>query len=82
MPGLTPEQEEKLAQINSTEGGQSLSSAQKAHLVKFGTIEIKGEKPSPDMDIGPLKRMGEDLPTTEIGQGPKMTPKPRTMGSE
>ena len=82
MPGLTKEQEEKLAQINSTEGGKGLTSAQKAHLVKFGTIEIKGEKPPPDMTIPDLPRMSEDLPPTEVGQGPKMTPKPRTVESE
>ena len=82
MPGMTKEQEEKLAQINATEGGKKMSPAQKAIVLKFGTIDIKADKPSQDMDIGPLKRMGEDLPTTEVGQGPKMTPKPRTMGSE
>ena len=45
MSGLTPEQEAKLAQIDSTEGGKNLSSAQKAVAMKFGTIPIKaGEK--------------------------------------
>tara|TARA_R110001592_G_scaffold64572_1_gene198351 strand:+ start:20 stop:265 length:246 start_codon:yes stop_codon:yes gene_type:complete len=44
MPGLTPEQEAKLNDIDSGEG-KNLTPAQKAVMLKFGTIDIKaGEK--------------------------------------
>ena len=70
MSGLTEEQETKLAQINSTEGGKNFSSSQKAVVVKFGTIPIKagekqfGETEAPKQHSVPAKREKE-WPTIE-----------------
>ena len=63
MPGMTKEQEDMLAKINSTEGGKKMSPAQKAIVVKFGTIDIKADKP---------KGMSIDIP-----EGPQVKPKTR-----
>ena len=82
MPGLTPEQEEKLAEINSTEGGKSLKPSQKAAILKFGTIQIKADappmgmkkggydpdKPLPDATIPDLKKSGGG--SVDIDPGP------------
>ena len=65
MPGMTPEQEAKLAQIDAGEG-KNLSAAQKAIILKFGTIDIKGKKPDEAMSV--------DIPA-----GPKVVPKQRKL---
>ena len=65
MPGMTPEQEAKLAQIDAGEG-KNLSAAQKAIILKFGTIDIKGKKPDVSMSV--------DIPA-----GPKVVPKQRKL---
>ena len=65
MPGMTPEQEAKLAQIDAGEG-KNLSAAQKAIILKFGTIDIKGKKPDESMSV--------DIPA-----GPKVVPKQREL---
>lgn len=65
MSGLTPEQEAKLAQINAGEG-KNLTPAQKAVAIKFGTIEIKADKPKSDM-------------SANIPEGPKVVPKTRDV---
>ena len=65
MPGMTKEQEDMLAKINSTEGGKKMSPAQKAIVVKFGTIDIKADKP---------KGMSIDIP-----EGPQVKPKKREL---
>ena len=64
--GLTPEQEEKLAMINSTEGGKNFSSPQKAVVMKFGTIAIKADKPKSDKS---KSDMSVDIPA-----GPQVKP--------
>ena len=50
MPGMTPEQEAKLAKIDAGEG-KNLSAAQKAILLKFSPIDIKGKKPDESMSV-------------------------------
>ena len=70
MAGLTEEQEAKLAQIDSTEGGKNLSSAQKAVTMKFGTIPIKvGEKQPGEVDVASrptVKPKQRELPVDPI----------------
>tara|TARA_R100000995_G_scaffold70182_1_gene38782 strand:+ start:59 stop:322 length:264 start_codon:yes stop_codon:yes gene_type:complete len=80
MAGLTPEQEQKLAMINSTEGGKNLSSSQKAVLM-LKTVEIKADKPTtgmkpggsrqqlPDATIPDLKKTGGG--SVSVGSGPQ-----------
>tara|TARA_R110000737_G_scaffold128175_2_gene160705 strand:- start:1184 stop:1402 length:219 start_codon:yes stop_codon:yes gene_type:complete len=65
MPGLTPEQEAKLDDIDAGEG-KNLTPAQKAVMLKFGTIEIKADKPKDGMSV--------DIPA-----GPKVVPKTRDV---
>tara|TARA_R100000995_G_scaffold84800_1_gene64913 strand:+ start:1114 stop:1332 length:219 start_codon:yes stop_codon:yes gene_type:complete len=65
MPNLTPEQEAKLNEINAGEG-KTLSPSQKAIILKFGTIDIKGKKPNESMSV--------DIPA-----GPKVVPKQREL---
>lgn len=63
--GLTPEQEAKLKDIEEN-GGKSLTPAQKATILKFGTINIKADKPkAPD--------------TVSLPEGPEVKPKMRTL---
>jgi len=65
MPGLTPEQEAKLNEIDAGEG-KNLTPAQKAVMLKFGTIDIKADKPKSDMSV-------------EIPEGPKVVPQSREL---
>ena len=89
MPGLTPEQEAKLAEIDAGEG-KKLKPSQKAVMLKFATIPIKADappmgmkkggydpnKPLPDATIKELPKSGGG--TAEVGAGPKtQVPKPR-----
>ncbi len=62
---MSEEQEEKLAKIEEA-GGKDLKPAQKAVLLKFATMEIKGKKPKDSMSV--------DIPS-----GPKVVPKPRKL---
>tara|TARA_R100001163_G_scaffold59727_1_gene48615 strand:+ start:378 stop:596 length:219 start_codon:yes stop_codon:yes gene_type:complete len=65
MPNLTPEQVAKLDEIDAGEG-KNLTPAQKAVILKFGTIDIKADKPKSDM-------------SANIPEGPKVIPKPRDI---
>ena len=64
MAGLTPEQEAKLEQIDA--GDVNYTPAQKAVILKFGTIPIKADTPKSDMSV--------DIPA-----GPKVVPKTRDV---
>tara|TARA_R110002020_G_scaffold440063_2_gene650662 strand:+ start:31 stop:246 length:216 start_codon:yes stop_codon:yes gene_type:complete len=65
MPGLTPEQVAQLDEMDAGEG-KKLTPAQKAVMLKFGTINIKADKPKSDMSV--------DIPA-----GPKVVPKRREL---
>jgi hypothetical protein len=54
---MSDEQQEKLAKIEEA-GGKDLTPAQKAVMIKFGTIDIKAKKPAGDMTIPPLEKSG------------------------
>ena len=54
---MNEEDSKKLAQIEDS-GGKNLTPAQKAVMVKFATIDIKGKKPPQDMTIPPLEKSG------------------------
>ena len=64
MPNLTPEQVEKLNEIDAGEG-KKLTPAQKAVMLKFGTIDIKAGE----------KQFGQ----SEIPEGPKVVPQRREL---
>ena len=57
---MSDDQQEKLAKIENA-GGKGLTPAQKAVMIKFATIDIKGKKPKDSMSV--------DIPT-----GPKVKP--------
>ena len=61
---MSDEQKEKLAKIEDA-GGKDLTPAQKAVMIKFGTIDIKAKKPG---------SMSVDIPS-----GPKVVPKQRKL---
>ncbi len=65
MPGLTPEQVAQLDDIDAGEG-KKLTPAQKAVMLKFGTIKIEADKPKSDM-------------SANIPEGPKVVPKTRDV---
>ena len=65
MPSLTPEQVAQLDEMDAGEG-KKLTPAQKAVMLKFGTINIKADKPKSDMSV--------DIPA-----GPKVVPKRREL---
>ncbi len=62
---MNEEDSKKLAKIEDM-GGKNLTPAQKAVMVKFATIDIKGKKPKDSMSV--------DIPS-----GPKVVPKPRKL---
>lgn len=65
MPGLTPEQVAQLDDIDAGEG-KKLTPAQKAVMLKFGTIKIEADKPKSDM-------------SANVPEGPKVVPKTRDV---
>ena len=65
MAGLTPEQVAQLDDIDAGEG-KKLTPAQKAVMLKFGTIKIEADKPKSDM-------------SANIPEGPKVVPKTRDV---
>jgi hypothetical protein len=87
MSGLTPEQEAKLNEIDAGEG-KNLTPAQKAVVLKFGTIQIKADappmgmkkggydpdKPLPDATIPDLEKSG--------GGSVDVDPGPTQMGTK